>query len=110
MTTFVDKLEVLVFNDQKEMFETLESILDSADALEEFFGVEFADSNGIFPSDDEDNYNVDNIDFSNFRDSKHDNAGIGFPKSFPAHLMIFKVSYSSRTYNIYARWADDTQD
>jgi hypothetical protein len=112
MSTTVEKLDLLTFDSEEHMLDELSNMFPSIETLEEFLGVEFALKNGKFPSDiegDDDNVTydvvIDDVDLNNRRQT--DCYCVGFPKSYPAHLIIAEISYSSCSNNIYARWTDD---
>jgi hypothetical protein len=106
-----EKLEVLgPFVNLDSMLEKLVELLDGCGAVEELLGIEFAMKDGTYLSDLEDDYEGDenDIDITVFR--VRDQKGIGLPKTYPAHLFAFRVSYSAGSTSMYARWADDLQE
>lgn len=101
------KLEVLTFTNEQQMFEELESLLESKEEMEELFGnIEF-----LHKEEEIDCYSEPLVSKQDCkRDYKYRtiqpyyNNGIGFPKSFPAKLYITVLSISPGNKNFYCRW------
>lgn len=114
MSTEISKLDALTFVNETEMISSIDELCNSTEGTEEFLGVQFAFEDGTYSSDgcpdgaDEDDWECQEIDITKYR--KVNDGVIGFPKTFPATLIIIKLSYSAGSANIYARWAEDKED
>lgn len=115
MATEIEKLEVLEFCNERDMFEQLDGILGSVEALQDFFGIEFPFEDGTYESDgppddciDEDDWESQDTSYDQHR--PYGEGIIGFPKSYPARLFFIELSPSSNNTLIHCRWADDLED
>jgi Asp-tRNA(Asn)/Glu-tRNA(Gln) amidotransferase C subunit len=118
MATQIEKLDVLEFCDEQDMFTQLNEILGSVESVEDFFGIEFPFEDGTYHSDgrpescvdeeDEDIWEMQETSFEKYRSVGE--GVIGFPKTFPTKLFLANLSPASGSTLVYCRWVDDVED